>query len=99
MWIEQRKKLEKNTLAKVLNRPGISEKAIGQALTKYSNSIDDTFVEVLEQDITHISDHDIGVVAEIIYSSGYDTVACVATIAILRRAKLKGMFNTQGDED
>ena len=57
------------------------------------------FVDALKQDITHISDHDIGVVAELIYSAGYDTTASVATIAILRRAKLEGMFTTQGDED
>ena len=43
------KALEKNVLAKVLTRPGVSEKAIGQALTKYATSLDSTFVEVLAQ--------------------------------------------------
>jgi len=43
------KTLEKNVLAKVLTRPGVSEKAIGQALTKYATALDSTFVEVLAQ--------------------------------------------------
>lgn len=43
----QMKELEKNTLAKVLTRPGVSEKAITQALLKYSGALDSTFVDVL----------------------------------------------------
>lgn len=39
--------LEKNALAKLLTRPGVSEKAIAQGLTKYANSLDSTFVDVL----------------------------------------------------
>lgn len=41
------KALEKNVLAKALSRPGVSEKAMGQALTKYAVAVDDTFVSVL----------------------------------------------------
>lgn len=41
------KVLEKNVLVKVLTRPGVSEKAIGQALVKYAPALDSTFVEVL----------------------------------------------------
>tara|TARA_R110000824_G_C15233132_1_gene679099 strand:+ start:16908 stop:20033 length:3126 start_codon:yes stop_codon:yes gene_type:complete len=43
------KALEKNVLSKVLTRPGISEQAIGQALTKYAVALDSTFVDVLDQ--------------------------------------------------
>lgn len=43
------KSLEKNVLAKVIGRPGVSEKAIGQALTKYATALDSTFVEVVAQ--------------------------------------------------
>lgn len=41
------KALEKNVLARVLSRPGVSEKAIGQALTKYAVALDSTFVDVV----------------------------------------------------
>ena len=41
------KALEKNVLAKVISRPGVSEHAIGQALTKYAGALDDTFIEVI----------------------------------------------------
>lgn len=41
------KKLEKNALMRVLTRPGVSEKAIGQALVKYAPALDSTFVDVL----------------------------------------------------
>ena len=41
------KQLEKNQLIKIVNRPGVSEKVIGQALAKYAYSLDDTFVDVL----------------------------------------------------
>ena len=43
------KRLEKNALVKVLDRPGVSEKAIGQALAKYATAVDSTFVEVMAQ--------------------------------------------------
>lgn len=41
------KVLQKNVLAKVLERPGVTEKVIGQALAKYAPALDSTFVEVV----------------------------------------------------
>lgn len=41
------KELQKNALYKVLQRPGVSEKVIGQALAKYAPSLDGTFVDVM----------------------------------------------------
>ena len=43
------KSLEKNQLAKILNRPGVTENVIAQALAKYAPALDDTFVEVMAQ--------------------------------------------------
>jgi hypothetical protein len=43
------KGLEKNVLAKALSRPGVSEKVIGQALTKYASALDSTFYDVMSQ--------------------------------------------------
>tara|TARA_R110000851_G_scaffold14313_5_gene48504 strand:+ start:15110 stop:19105 length:3996 start_codon:yes stop_codon:yes gene_type:complete len=41
------KKVQKNVLHKVLMRPGVSDKIIGQALAKYAPALDGTFVEVM----------------------------------------------------
>lgn len=43
------KQLEQNALFKVINRKGVSEDVIRQGLKKYINSIDNTFVEVLDK--------------------------------------------------
>lgn len=43
------KELQKNALYKVLQRPGVSEKVIGQALAKYAPSLDGTFVDVMSK--------------------------------------------------
>jgi hypothetical protein len=40
--------LRKNAIMKVANKPGVSDKAVAQALTKYSTSVDDTFHEVIQ---------------------------------------------------
>jgi hypothetical protein len=45
----QMKSLEANQLVKVLSRPGVTEKVIGDALVKYSGAVDSTFVDVLAQ--------------------------------------------------
>ena len=41
------KALQKNVLTKVIQRPGVSEKVIGQALAKYAAAVDGTFAEVV----------------------------------------------------
>lgn len=43
------KKLEKNALAKLLTRPGISQEMVSKGLTRYATAIDDTFVEVVSK--------------------------------------------------
>ena len=43
------KRLEKNTLAKVVTRPGVSDAVIAKALAKYSVALDDTFVQVIDK--------------------------------------------------
>ncbi|MDX9738854.1 MAG: hypothetical protein RBT33_00860 [Candidatus Dojkabacteria bacterium] len=43
------KRLEKNVLAKVINRPGISPQTLIQNLSKYIAAGDDTFYEVMEK--------------------------------------------------
>lgn len=40
--------LRKNAIMKVVNKPGVSDKAVAQALTKYSTGVDDTFHEVIQ---------------------------------------------------
>lgn len=43
------KKLEKNMIVRVSQRPGVSEKAIAQSIVKYAGATDDTFSAVLAQ--------------------------------------------------
>lgn len=43
------KQLENNVLFRVINRKGISEEAIQKGLSKYIDSLDDTFLEVMDK--------------------------------------------------
>jgi hypothetical protein len=43
------KQLEKNVIYRALNRPGLTEKSVAQALTKYITSLDGSFQDVMTQ--------------------------------------------------
>lgn len=58
-WLKQFKKakleyskmksVESNVLFKALNRPGITEEGVASVFNRYVNSIDDTFIDVMEK--------------------------------------------------